>query len=267
VLRETLWETGVTAVLVSATLGVGDPAAGGTAGFGFIGRRLGLEGARELAFASPFEFARQVLLYLPPGLPAPRTPGYFDRLGEEIVALCRLSGGRALVLTTSYRALDELALRVAPELPYPVLCQGDAPRERLLERFREEVESVLLATQTFWQGVDIPGEALSLLVIEKLPFAPPDDPLVQARCERIEAAGGDWFGEYSLPVAVLQLRQGFGRLIRTRDDRGVVAILDSRLRTRAYGRRFVDALPPCPIVSDRADVAAFFSRGGDLGRW
>jgi ATP-dependent DNA helicase DinG len=170
------------------------------------------------------------------------------------------------VLTTSYRALDELALRVAPELSYPVLCQGDAPRERLLERFREEVDSVLLATQTFWQGVDVPGEALSLLVIEKLPFSPPDDPLVHARCERIEAAGGDWFREYSLPAAVLQLRQGFGRLIRTRDDRGVVAILDSRLRTRAYGRLFVDALPSCQIVSDRAEVGAFFSSGGVEGR-
>jgi ATP-dependent DNA helicase DinG len=267
VLRESLWESGVTVVLVSATLGVGDPATGVTGGFGFIGHRLGLEDATELALPSPFDFASQALLYLPLGLPAPRTPGYFDRLGEEIAALCQISGGRALVLTTSYRALDELALRVAPDLPYPVLCQGDAPRERLLERFREEVESVLLATQTFWQGVDVPGQALSLLVIEKLPFAPPDDPLVQARCERIEAAGGDWFGEYSLPLAVLQLRQGFGRLIRTRDDRGVVAILDSRLRSRAYGRRFVESLPPCPVVSDRSDVAAFFSRGGAASHW
>jgi ATP-dependent DNA helicase DinG len=118
---------------------------------------------------------------------------------------------------------------------------------------------VLVATQTFWQGVDVRGESLSLLVIDKLPFAPPDDPLVQARCERIEAAGGNWFAEESVPRAILQLRQGFGRLIRSRDDRGVVAILDSRLRTRLYGRRFVAALPPCPIAGDRTAVAAFFS--------
>jgi ATP-dependent DNA helicase DinG len=142
-----------------------------------------------------------------------------------------------------------------------VLKQGDAPRERLLERFRSQVESVLVATQTFWQGIDVPGEALSLLVIEKLPFAPPDDPLVQARCERIAAEGGDWFAEYSLPAAVLQLRQGFGRLIRTRDDRGVVAILDPRLTRRAYGRRFLEALPPCPRTADLDSVARFFADG------
>jgi ATP-dependent DNA helicase DinG len=248
VLRDVLWERGVTAILVSATLEAP-----------FLSRRLGLDDARQVAFASPFDFAEQALLYVPARLPEPRARGYFDRLGDEVLALCRLSRGRALVLTTSYRALEELALRVAPELPYPVLCQGDAPRERLLERFRDEVESVLIATATFWQGVDVPGEALSLLVIDKLPFAPPDDPLVQARCERIAAEGGDWFGEYSVPTAILQLRQGFGRLIRSQEDRGVVAILDTRLRTRAYGRRFLAALPPCRLVSHLDAVADFFS--------
>jgi ATP-dependent DNA helicase DinG len=127
------------------------------------------------------------------------------------------------------------------------------------------VDSVLIATATFWQGVDVPGESLSMLVIDKLPFAPPDDPLVQARCERITAEGGDWFGEYSVPAAILQLRQGFGRLIRSRSDRGVVAILDTRLRTRAYGRRFLDALPPCRVTSEPADVEAFFA-AADAGR-
>ncbi len=193
-------------------------------------------------------------------LPEPRTSGYFERLGEEIGALCGLSGGRALVLTTSYGALEELGSRLKSTLPFPVLRQGDAPRERLLEQFRGEVESVLVATQTFWQGVDVPGESLSLLVIEKLPFAPPDDPLVQARCERIAAEGGDWFADYALPVAIVQLRQGFGRLIRSRSDRGVVAILDARIRTRAYGARFLDALPSCRVVSDLDEVAEFFSR-------
>ena len=250
VLRDALWDRDITAVLVSATL---EPE--------FVSRRLGLEDARRISLASPFDFAEQALLYVPARLPEPRARGYYDRLAEEILALCRLSRGRALVLTTSYRSLEEVALRVAPELSYPVLCQGDAPRERLLEQFREEVDSVLIATATFWQGVDIAGEALSLLVIDKLPFAPPDDPLVQARCERIEAEGGDWFAEYSVPTAILQLRQGFGRLIRSRADRGVVAILDTRLRTRPYGRRFLSALPPCKVVSDLGAVADFFSVG------
>ncbi len=225
----------------------------------FLRRRLGLDGARELTLESPFDYAEQALLYLPARLPEPRAPGYAERVAEESIALCRLSRGRALVLTTSYRALDELAPRLAAALSFPVLKQGDAPRERLLERFRAEVESVLVATQTFWQGIDVPGEALSLLVIEKLPFAPPDDPLVQARCERIAAEGGDWFAELSLPAAVLQLRQGFGRLIRTREDRGVVAILDPRLTGRAYGRRFLEALPPCPRTTDLAVVERFFA--------
>lgn len=247
-LRETLWESGVTAVLVSATLEAP-----------YVAPRLGLDGAKQLVLPSPFAYGEQALLYVPERMPEPRAAGYRERLGEEVVELCRLSRGRALVLTSSYRALDELADRAESELPFPVFRQGELPRERLLERFRDEVGSVLVATQTFWQGVDVRGESLSLLVIDKLPFAPPDDPLVQARCERIEAAGGNWFAEESVPRAILQLRQGFGRLIRSRDDRGVVAILDSRLRTRLYGGRFISALPSCPIVGDRAAVAAFFS--------
>ena len=148
-------------------------------------------------------------------------------------------------------------------VPYDVLVQGEAPRERLLERFRAEVDSVLIATSTFWQGVDVPGESLSLLVIDKLPFSAPGDPLHEARCEAVEARGGDWFRDYALPSAVLQLRQGFGRLIRGNGDRGVVAILDPRLRTRSYGRVFLAALPPCTLVDDRGAVAAFFG-GAEL---
>lgn len=259
-LRELLWERDVTAVLVSATLeAAAGEAAGSASGYGFLARRLGLDDARAVSLASPFDFGEQALLYVPARLPEPRARDYYERLAAEVLALCRLSRGRALVLTSSYRALEEIASRIAPGLGYPLLCQGDAPRERLLERFREEVDSVLVATATFWQGVDVPGEALSLLVIDKLPFAPPDDPLVQARCERIAAEGGDWFAEYSVPTAILQLRQGFGRLIRTRDDRGVVAILDTRLRTRAYGRRFLEALPPCPVVSELDAVGRFFA--------
>ena len=250
-LRRLLWGEGPTAILVSATLQT-------AGGFRFPRRRLGLDEARELAVGSPYDYGEQALLYLPRHLPDPRSPEALERVAEEVVALTALSQGRALVLTSSYRALDEIVDRVRGRIPYDVLVQGDAPRERLLERFRDETESVLIATSTFWQGVDVPGEALSLLVIDKLPFGAPGDPLVEARCERIERDGGDWFREYSLPTAVLQLRQGFGRLIRGHGDRGVVAILDPRLRTRSYGRTFLAALPPCPIVDDRAAVAAFF---------
>ena len=196
-------------------------------------------------------------------MPDPRERRFVERAADEIVSLLALSEGRALVLTSSYRALDAYRERVRGRVPYDVLVQGEAPRERLLERFRDEVDSVLLATSTFWQGVDVPGESLSLLVIDKLPFSAPGDPLHEARCEAVERAGGDWFRDYALPTAMLQLRQGFGRLIRGHSDRGVVAILDPRLRTRAYGRAFVGALPRCPLAEDPAAVAAFF---GDSGR-
>jgi len=250
ILREELWGAGPTAILVSATLEAP-----------FLRRRLGLDDARELVFPSPFDYREQALLYVPERFPEPRAPGYYGRLADEVVALCNLSQGRALVLTCSYRALDELVDRVRPRLQFPVLVQGEAPRERLLERFREDVDSVLFATATFWQGVDVAGESLSLLVVDKLPFAAPGEPLVEARCERIAREGGDWFTDYAVPSAVLQLRQGFGRLIRGHGDEGVVAILDPRLRTRGYGRRFLEALPPALLVGDRDSVAGFFGAG------
>ena len=250
-LAELLWDAGPTAVLVSATLT--------TCGeFGFVRDRLGLRGAREVAVGSPYDYRSQTLLYLPRGIPDPRADDALARAIDEIASLCRVSGGRALVLTSSYRALRAIVAGLRGAIPHAVLAQGESPRERLLERFRAEVSSVLVATSTFWQGIDVPGESLSLLVIHKLPFAAPGDPLVEARCERIEADGGDWFREYSLPAAVLQLRQGVGRLIRSHGDRGVIAILDPRLRSAPYGRAFLDALPSCPITSERRDVAGFF---------
>jgi ATP-dependent DNA helicase DinG len=258
-LRERLWDDGPTAVLVSATLTTGDDAA-------FVRRRLGVDHAREAIVGSPYDFAEQALVYLPRAMPDPRSDEFVDRAAEEIVSLLALSEGRALVLTSSYRALNAYRERVRGRVPYDVLVQGEEPRERQLERCRSEVGSVLLATSTFWQGVDVPGESLSLLVIDKLPFSAPGDPLHEARCEAVERAGGDWFRDYALPTAVLQLRQGFGRLIRGHADRGVVAILDPRLRTRGYGRAFIAALPRCPVVEDPADVAAFFGNAlyGDV---
>jgi ATP-dependent DNA helicase DinG len=250
-LKERLWEDGPTAILVSATLTTGEDAT-------FVRRRLGLERAREAVVGSPYDFPEQALLYVPRQMPDPRSDGFTERAAEEIVSLLELSEGRALVLTSSYRALDAYRERVRGRVPYEVLVQGEAPRERLLERFREEVDSVLLATSTFWQGVDVPGESLSLLVIDKLPFSAPGDPLHEARCEAVEQRGGDWFRDYALPTAMLQLRQGFGRLIRGHADRGVVAILDPRLRTRPYGRAFLAALPRCPLAEDPAAVAQFF---------
>jgi ATP-dependent DNA helicase DinG len=253
-LRSRLWNEGPTAILVSATLTTGEDAR-------FVRGRLGLGNAREFVVGSPYDYREQALLYVPRTMPDPRAEDFTERVADEVAALLALSEGRALVLTSSYRALEVLRTRIAGRVPYEVLVQGELPRERLLERFRSEVDSVLLATSTFWQGVDIPGESLSLLVIDKLPFSAPGDPLHEARCEAVEANGGDWFRDFALPTAMLQLRQGFGRLIRGHSDRGVVAILDPRLRTKAYGRAFLAALPRCPLVEDRAAVAAFFGTG------
>ncbi|MDX6513151.1 MAG: ATP-dependent helicase DinG [Gaiellaceae bacterium] len=243
-LRDSLWSDGPTAVLVSATLE-----------FGFVQRRLGLEHAARFDAGSPFDFRSQALLYVPRRVAEPRE----ESVPAEVEALCRHSRGRALVLTTSYRMLNEIAAHLRGRLPYDVLVQGEEPRERLLDRFRTETDSVLVATATFWQGIDVAGEALSLLVIDKLPFPSPGDPLVEARCELIVERGGDWFRDYALPVATLQLRQGFGRLIRGHGDRGVVAILDPRIYTRGYGRSLVEALPSCPLVDDRLEVERFFA--------
>ena len=229
-LRDRLWEEGPTAVLVSATLTAGEDAR-------FVRRRLGLDRAREAVVGSPYDFGEQALLYLPQAMPDPRSDEFIGRAADEIVSLLSLSEGRALVLTSSYRALDAYRDRVQGRVPYDVLVQGEAPRERLLERFRDEVGSVLLATSTFWQGVDVPGESLSLLVIDKLPFSAPGDPLHEARCEAVERAGGDWFSDYALPdrdaPAAAGLRAADPRPLRPRRGRhSRSASAHARLRPR-----------------------------------
>ncbi len=221
-------------------------------------RELGIVEATEAVWASPFDYARQSLLYLPKLDGDPGDPRYLRALAAEAAALIAASRGRAFLLFTSYRALDYCANALRAELPYPVLVQGEAPRARLLEEFKRLGNAVLFGTSTFWEGVDVRGDALSLVVIDKLPFAPPDDPIAKARAERLAAEGRNAFQELQLPAAVIALKQGAGRLIRDPSDRGVLALCDPRLRTRAYGRVFLRSLPPMPQTSLRADVQAFF---------
>lgn len=226
-----------TAVFTSATLAT-------ATGFDYTRQRLGLQRDEvdELAVASPFDYARQALLYVPRDLPLPSGDGLPAEVVARAVELCAITGGRAFFLFTSHRAL-EAAARMLTGLPYPLLRQGDAPRAVLIDRFRATPGAVLLGTASFWEGVDVPGDALSLVVIDKLPFAPHTDPLVAARGALVAERGGDPFVELQLPAAAIALKQGFGRLIRRRDDRGIVAILDPRVVSRAYGRHLLDALP------------------------
>lgn len=253
IVREMLLDRMHATVLTSATLAV-------NGSFAYVRGRLGISGAEEVRLPSEFDYKTQSLLYLPRRMPDPRDTSFNTRVGDEAIEILRRTEGRAFVLFTSYAAMRAVEARVAATLPYPLFVQGTAPRHVLLERFKQTANAVLLATSSFWQGVDVVGEALSCVIIDKLPFASPGDPITAARIEAINARGGDAFGEYQVPLAILTLLQGLGRLLRHRTDRGILAILDPRLQTMGYGRRFLASLPPSPITRNLDDITRFFER-------
>ena len=251
ILKNTLFEQLETAVLTSATLAVGG-------GFEYMKRRLGLEHVREVVLPSHYDYARQALFYVPPDLPDPRTPQFAAKAADRIRRLLELSRGRAFVLFTSYAQMHEVYQRLLGELEFPMLLQGDAPKSALLEEFRLTPHAVLFATSSFWQGVDVQGDQLSCVIIDRLPFAVPSDPVVAARVKSIDAEGGNAFFDYQVPSAVITLKQGFGRLIRSLHDRGLLTLLDNRILKKAYGRTFVESLPNYRRTTDLREVEAFF---------
>jgi ATP-dependent DNA helicase DinG len=236
--REEVLGSYASVVLTSATL-----TAEGS--FTYLKQRLGVDQARELVLESPFDFRNQALLYLPGSMAEPNDPKFPEAVAEQVQRIVRLTRGRALVLFTSYRNMERVYELLENKLPYPLLLQGDQPKGALLEEFQEKVSSVLLATASFWQGVDVPGEALSAVIIDKLPFASPGDPLISARIDALRKQGGNPFFELQVPMAILTLKQGVGRLIRRGSDKGVLALLDVRLTTKRYGMQFLQSLPPC----------------------
>jgi ATP-dependent DNA helicase DinG len=254
ILRDVLFDRMKATVLTSATLTVD-----GT--FDYVRGRLGLESGatRVVKLPAEFDYRRQAILYLPRRMPDPRSVDFTAAAAREIISILEATKGRAFVLFTSYAAMRAIQQIAEVELSYPVLVQGSAPRSALLEQFRTTPNAVLLATSSFWQGVDVMGDALSCVIIDKLPFASPGDPITAARIEAIADRGGQPFGEYQVPLAILTLLQGLGRLIRHRGDRGVLAVLDPRLQTMGYGRRFLASLPPAGITRDIADIERFFA--------
>ena len=255
ILRECLWSKLECAVLTSATLAV-------SGGFEYVRQRLGIEHARESVLPSHFDYENQAVLYVPPDLPDPRTPQFTERAAERIRQLLEMTRGRAFVLFTSYAQMNDVYDRLLGILRYPMLRQGDAPKNALLEEFRLTPGAVLFATSSFWQGVDVQGDQLSCVIIDRLPFAVPSDPVVAARVKAVDADGGNAFFEYQVPSAVITLKQGFGRLIRSLHDRGLLVLLDNRILKKQYGRLFVDSLPNYKKTTDIGVVQAFFQIEG-----
>ena len=254
ILRECLWSKLDCAVLTSATLAVGE-------GFEYIRQRLGMEHAREEILPSHFDYQSQALFYVPPDLPDPRTPQFTAIAAERIRKLLEITRGRAFVLFTSYAQMNQVYQQLLGILDYPMLKQGDAPKSALLEEFRLTPNAVLFATSSFWQGVDVQGEQLSCVIIDRLPFAVPSDPVVAARVKAIDAEGGNAFFDYQVPAAVITLKQGFGRLIRSLHDRGLLVLLDNRILKKQYGRVFIESLPKYKRTTDMRVVEEFFGVG------
>jgi len=251
-LQDKLFEEVPTVVLTSATLSSGG-------NFAFIRDRLGLDTADDLIAASSFDYQNQAILYLPARMPDPRDREWAPAAAAEVTRILNATEGRAFVLSTSLAGMQSLFENVWAEIDYPCLVQGSASKGQLLRKFRETPNAVLFATSSFWQGVDVRGEQLSCVIIDKLPFAVPTDPIVAARQRSIEDSGGSSFYEYSVPQAIIALKQGLGRLIRSTTDRGVLAILDPRLRTKGYGRTFLQSLPPCRVTSRIDDLTSILS--------
>jgi ATP-dependent DNA helicase DinG len=239
--------------------------------FSHLLSRLGLEGVETFAVDSPFDYPRQGVLYVPENLPEPNRPEHTDAVVDAALPVIEASGGRTFLLFTSFRALDRARTRIEAAFKergwdYPLLVQGDAPKNKLLDAFRAAGNAVLLGAYSFWEGVDVPGDALSVVIIDKLPFAPPDDPVIAARIRHLEAGGGNGFMEFQLPAAAIALKQGAGRLIRTETDRGVLMLCDPRLVSKPYGKRLLAALPPMTRTRRLDRVQAFFTwhSGNDL---
>src|ERR1700751_896410 len=252
ILRERLFEKFDTVVLTSATLTVGGR-------FEYIRQRVGLDHTKESALPPEFDWAKQALLYMPRTIPDVRNPGFAPAAADEIVKLLKLTQGRAFCLFTSYSQMNDLFERVRNRVSFPLLLQGTAPRSVLLERFKNTAGAVLFATSSFWQGVDVPGDQLSCVIVDRLPFAVPSDPIVAARVSALQEDGRNPFAEFQVPQAVLALKQGFGRLIRTKTDRGVLALLDTRISRMPYGKIFLESLPRYRRTQDLKEVERFLS--------
>jgi len=252
ILKTVLFDKLECAVLTSATLAVGG-------GFEYIERRLGLEYARESVLPSHFDYEKQAMFYVPPDLPDPRTPQFTAKAADRIRKILEITRGRAFVLFTSYAQMNEIYQRLLGEIEFPMLLQGDAPKMALLEEFRLTPNAVLFATSSFWQGVDVQGDQLSCVIIDRLPFAVPSDPVVAARVKAIDADGGNAFFQYQVPAAVITLKQGFGRLVRSLNDRGLLALLDNRILKKQYGRVFIESLPNYRKTTDLQAVESFFA--------